>query len=139
MYDQLSGRMAARVYRRVERRARRNGGGGHAGAGRGRTRAAGNRPGGDGAGPHEARDAPRGGRTARETAGGWRSGRGRQRRRPGPADRAAYRTLGLEPGASQERIRAAYRDLVKKAHPDAPEGSRERFKAITEAYERLTE
>jgi DnaJ domain len=30
----------------------------------------------------------------------------------------AYRVLGLKPGASHEEIRAAYRRLIKKVHPD---------------------
>jgi curved DNA-binding protein CbpA len=30
----------------------------------------------------------------------------------------AYRMLGLEPGASLEEVRAAYRRLIRKVHPD---------------------
>lgn len=165
MYDQLSGRMAARVYERVEERARVEDGrnaGGRARRRPGETlrdrarrarpddpRA--NRTDGAGAGPREEWAPPRNGQTAREAAAGGRgrsqgnvAGRRRtaaQETRPGPspADRAAYETLGLDPGADEEAIRTAYRDLVKEAHPDAPEGSRERFKAVKDAYEQLTE
>jgi curved DNA-binding protein CbpA len=30
----------------------------------------------------------------------------------------AYRVLGLEPGATPEQIAAAYRELMKRVHPD---------------------
>jgi len=158
MYDQLSGRMAARVYRRVERRARANTGRARdrRGPRRGRDGATDRegrtarrvRPGGGsadaaggfGAGPREEWTPPRGGRTARNAATGRRRATTqRSRTGPSPADRAAYETLGLEPGADEDTVRNAYRDLVKRAHPDAPDGSRERFKAVKEAYEQLTE
>jgi hypothetical protein len=59
--------------------------------------------------------------------------------------RKAYEILELEPGASVEEIRTAYRDLVKVWHPDRyqnePERLRlraeERVKKITWAYDRL--
>lgn len=143
MYDQLSGRMAARVYRRVERRARANAGGGRARVdgqprGRGHSTSA-------GAGPREAWEPPRGGQRARDAARGV----GRTRRRtdarrkpdpgPSPADLAAYDTLGVEPDADDEAVRAAYRERVKEVHPDSPEGNRERFKAVQDAYEQVTD
>lgn len=51
-----------------------------------------------------------------------------------------YQILELRPGASDDEIRAAYRRLAKKYHPDlsrdaATEG---RFRAVQEAYETLT-
>lgn len=42
--------------------------------------------------------------------------------------------LGLEPGATDEEIRARYLELVK-AHP--PEHAPQRFQDITRAYERI--
>jgi len=53
--------------------------------------------------------------------------------------KAALKTLGLRDPASIEEIKEAFRDLMKKHHPDrAPEGKKEeaaeRVKAITEAY-----
>ena len=47
---------------------------------------------------------------------------------------AEYMMLGLEPGATDEQIRARYLELVK-AHP--PENDPQRFQDITCAYERL--
>jgi curved DNA-binding protein len=50
-----------------------------------------------------------------------------------------YTTLGVEPGASDADIKAAYRRLARKYHPDVSKeaGAEERFKAINEAYEVL--
>jgi molecular chaperone DnaJ len=52
-----------------------------------------------------------------------------------------YATLGLNPGADDAAIRAAYRRLVREHHPDAsgqPVDSA-RFAQITEAYRTLTD
>ena len=51
------------------------------------------------------------------------------------------RTLGLPPGASPERIRAAYRRLAKASHPDkfAREPRLARMKKINAAYAALRE
>lgn len=52
-----------------------------------------------------------------------------------------YRVLGVEPGASPEEIKAAYRRLAMKYHPDRNPGDKaaeEQFKDIQEAYEALT-
>ncbi|HIK53769.1 MAG TPA: DnaJ domain-containing protein [Synechococcales cyanobacterium M55_K2018_004] len=58
--------------------------------------------------------------------------------------RQYYVVLGLEPGASQEMIRQAYRQLVKVWHPDRfahdPDLkylAEEKIKAINEAYQKL--
>ncbi|GBG86877.1 hypothetical protein CBR_g42161 [Chara braunii] len=45
--------------------------------------------------------------------------------------------LGVKKGASPEDIKAAYRRLALRSHPDVHEGKEEQFKAITEAYEKL--
>lgn len=57
----------------------------------------------------------------------------------GPTERDAYEILGLDPGASEDRVRRAYREKVKEVHPDTDGGDEERFKRVTAAYERLTE
>lgn len=51
-----------------------------------------------------------------------------------------YETLGLKEDATQDAIRAAYRRLAKKLHPDLNPGDRaaeERFKAVSAAYDLL--
>ena len=51
-----------------------------------------------------------------------------------------YKTLGVQPNASFENIRTAYRKLSKKFHPDVNNGDKffeEKFKEIQEAYEIL--
>lgn len=63
-----------------------------------------------------------------------------------PADGAeslawAYRTLELDPGATNAEIKAAYRRLAQRYHPDHNPGftleAAKRFAAITDAYELL--
>jgi len=51
-----------------------------------------------------------------------------------------YLILGVDPNESPRGIRAAYRDLAKRFHPDlaGPEGKR-RFEEVTEAYEVLSD
>jgi hypothetical protein len=51
----------------------------------------------------------------------------------------ARRVLGVSPEADQEAIRSAYRERVKRAHPDTAAGDEESFKRINRAYERLRE
>ncbi len=50
-----------------------------------------------------------------------------------------YKTLGVEPGASAEDIKRAYRKLARKYHPDVSKetNAEARFKEIGEAYEAL--
>jgi molecular chaperone DnaJ len=54
-----------------------------------------------------------------------------------------YEVLGLKPGAAEEEIKAAYRELVKKYHPDRYQNNplsdlaEEKMREINEAYETL--
>ena len=50
----------------------------------------------------------------------------------------ALDVLGREAGVSLEEVRAAYRSLSKRVHPDAG-GTDELFRRVNDAYERLTE
>ncbi len=63
------------------------------------------------------------------------------RRRPvRNAERKALNALGLDDTATSEEIKAKYKSLVKKHHPDANGGSRDsedRFREIVQAYDYL--
>ncbi len=50
-----------------------------------------------------------------------------------------YEALGVEPSAGEAEIKAAYRRLARKFHPDVSKekGAEERFKSVNEAYEVL--
>lgn len=52
---------------------------------------------------------------------------------PSVAVAAAYDELGLQPGASPEAVRSAYRERAKQTHPDRG-GSDAAFKQLQEAY-----
>ena len=45
-----------------------------------------------------------------------------------------YADLGLQPGASQEEIKKAFRTLAAQYHPDKETGDEEKFKQINTAY-----
>ena len=57
----------------------------------------------------------------------------------GPTVSEAYRILDLDLGADEETVREAYREKVKRVHPDSTDGSEEAFKRVNRAYERLTD
>lgn len=51
-----------------------------------------------------------------------------------------YEVLGLEKTATQEKIKARYRELAKQFHPDKNPGNQEaetKFKQVNDAYEVL--
>ena len=51
-----------------------------------------------------------------------------------------YKVLGLSPGASDDEVKAAYKRLAKKYHPDVNQGSAEaeaRMKEINSAYAQI--
>ena len=54
-----------------------------------------------------------------------------------------YEILGLNPGASEAEIKKAYRELVKKYHPDKYQGNpladlaEEKLREVNEAYDTL--
>lgn len=51
----------------------------------------------------------------------------------------AYEVLGLEPGASLDEVRKAYRKIAKKSHPDVnkKKGTDKKFIEATNAYKSL--
>jgi len=50
-----------------------------------------------------------------------------------------YKILGVPKGADEKTIKAAYRRLARKYHPDVNKGSAERFKEINEAHTVLSD
>lgn len=67
-----------------------------------------------------------------------RAGPRRPPERSGPSRREAFRILGLDPGADERRVKRAYREKVKTAHPDRG-GDETEFRRVKNAYDRLTE
>lgn len=82
---------------------------------------------------------------------GWlRPPSGDPPRNPAPPpspEREAYTALGLEPGASDDEIDRAWRQLMGKYHPDRVAGAADEIRALAEirsreinaAYDRLRE
>lgn len=63
-----------------------------------------------------------------------------QRRQLRPIERRSLDALNLEEGASKEEIKARFKELVKRHHPDANGGdnrSEERLRDIIQAYNHL--
>jgi curved DNA-binding protein CbpA len=57
-----------------------------------------------------------------------------------PLEAKALETLGLEPNATGKAIKARYKELVKRHHPDAnggDRGSEDRFREVIQAYRML--
>ena len=50
----------------------------------------------------------------------------------------AREILDVEPGADEDTVRRAYLTQIKNAHPDRNTGSREAFRLVQAAYDRLT-
>lgn len=50
-----------------------------------------------------------------------------------------YANLELEPGASLDEVKRAYRELMRRYHPDKHLGDPDRHKAATELAQSLTE
>ena len=99
-------------------------------------------PGGFDAGPFEGRFTRERVRENRQRARGQRTGSRRGRgagvgQPTGLPQAAAAGILGVDAGADAETVKTAYREKVKTAHPDAPEGDEEEFKSVKQAYETL--
>lgn len=91
---------------------------------------------------------------ARRRARAQGQGRPEQTTGPGPGEtgeaqdarlpqyrriRQYYANLELRPGASLEEVRRAYRDLMRRYHPDKHAGDAERHRAATELAQSLTQ
>jgi DnaJ-class molecular chaperone len=50
-----------------------------------------------------------------------------------------YEILGVDPKASSDQIKKAFRKLSLETHPDRPGGDASRFQKINEAYEQLSD
>lgn len=50
-----------------------------------------------------------------------------------------YHDLGLNERASQDQVKAAFRQLARRFHPDVNAGAEQRFKEVSQAYETLAD
>lgn len=71
------------------------------------------------------------------TGGRAAGGRATVDGRPRPSPKEAYRILGVDADADEDAVRQAYREKVKRVHPDRADGSEEAFKRVNRAYERV--
>ncbi|HVV88428.1 MAG TPA: J domain-containing protein, partial [Kofleriaceae bacterium] len=76
-------------------------------------------------------------------AGASSSGASSSARPPRPGSNAAqvtewYRTLNLTPGADLAEVKSAYRQLMRKYHPDMHAGNPQKQKAANELSLRVT-
>lgn len=119
-YYHASGRLGRAVFQRqaARERARRES------FGDGRTA---------GTGPRGERGRQRRARGGQRSTGGDQFADGAADDRPRPED---YRVLDLEPGASGDAVKEAYREKARELHPDRG-GDAEAFSRVNEAYERL--
>ena len=75
-----------------------------------------------------------------DTAGSTRPEEPETRRKPRALQQQALDTLGLDGAASLNEIKARYKELVKRHHPDANGGDRsaeERLRKVIQAYDYL--
>ncbi len=80
--------------------------------------------------------------TGQATRGGARAGSTSSHARPpAPADKVAkaYAALELKPGVDFAEVKAQYRKLMRKYHPDKHAGSPDKEKAAHELTQKLTE
>jgi len=75
-----------------------------------------------------------------DAAGSARPEEPQMRRKPRALEQQALETLGLDGSASLNEIKARYKELVKRHHPDANGGDRsaeERLRKVIQAYDYL--
>lgn len=97
-------------------------------------------PAADGRGGFGGAGGPFGEATARERVrSNRREARGAPRTTAALSPEEASRVLDVSPEATDAEIKTAYRQKVKKAHPDTDGGNEEAFKRVNRAYDVLRE